>query len=407
MIRPQRIITLENKITEVLDEYHGYSQAVVVRKIGIVVDEFVKEVGRAAWIDGWEYKNMNKVRYLEFLESCGFIFPRTYESLPKFNYEKIGLPLDSAITIDSKKLLQQYPSPYNTKFEPTHWFNNSIIEFEKRYFMSYRMDLYPFSKYTRLAICELDENFIPIEGSNKLLDLPSKMNGFGAEDGRLFIYANRLYITYCTNYGGNNFQIAIAEIDTKNFSIVWYQFLDKPFPELPEKNWLFFTWCEQLCCIYHADCMNVFMMNKDDSGFDAGKESQFVSRPVNWNWGEVRGGASPIQHPDNLNWYHFFHSTKYILHKQSGRRARQFFVGCQVFQNEPPFSTIAISKEPLLTRSEIDAELDCPSLPQAIVYPCGVIFKDGNWIISFGDSDSVCKLISISDDTLNENLISL
>lgn len=399
MVLSERQITLEKKINDTLSEHKDYHQSVVTRKVMGVFDEFAKELGRAAWIDGYEYRVKNSIRYLEFLELHGFIFKHHKEIFPKFTYEKVGIDLNSAITVDSSKLIQHYPSPYDTDLVVTTYFNNSLIRFNGRYIMSYRMDLCPYSKYTRLGICELDDDFQVIKNSNKLLDLESKMNGYGAEDGRLFIFDGKLFITYSTNYNGNNFQIAIAEIKD-DFSINKLLFLQKPFPDIPEKNWLFFEYKKELYCIYHADCMSIYKMDGDHFSDEA-----YISNPANWQWGEIRGGASPVLHDDKF--FHFFHSTKYHIDRSTGRKARQFYMGLQVFGNEAPFNILAMSREPILTRSELDESMDSPSLPHAIIYPCGAIRNKENdgWIISFGDSDVVCKLINIPDTYIDQNLV--
>lgn len=332
--------------------------------------------------------------YGDFLVEKGFVLPNDPKNIGNFIYDKIGLPISESKVIPSNKLLNTYNSPYDLPLRVTHWFNNSIIRYNGKLLMSYRMDMSPFTEYTRLAIVELEEDYTPIKSSNRILDLKTPNDGFSAEDGRLFVFKNKLHITYSTNYAGNNFSIGIAVIED-DFSLSDNIIFNKPIESIPEKNWLFFEYNSELYCLYNANESSIWKVvgNSIIPIHSAEK--------IKWDWGELRGGATPILHDDKL--YHFFHTSFPIYDKQSKMSSRQFFMGCQVLEATPPFRTIFISKEPILT-GEYSNNINYPNPSKVIVYPCGVVMEKDNWVISFGYQDYECRFIKLSNEYLKSNL---
>ncbi len=318
------------------------------------------------------------------------------------NLQTAKIPISESIKIDSSKLIQSYEGPQGEKVIVSNWFNCSMIEFEGKIYFVYRMENRPWCTRTRIGLCLLDENYQPIEKTNTLLNLYSDLKvatmqggksfpkGFHVEDPRLFVFNNQLFISYTDGY-----QMGQATINTETLQAYDSFYIDKPQKTNPEKNWIFFEHEAKLMSVYWTSPHTVFEMN--GSKWENKYRENFKH---NWQWGEIRGGTSPMRVGDN--YLSFFHSAIDISYK--GNPGRQYFMGAYLFEAEPPFAPVAISKEPLITGEIISDSIPRLSNKIFVVFPSGMIRKNDSWDVSFGYNDLECRVIKITDEVLKENL---
>lgn len=314
--------------------------------------------------------------------------------------EKALLPISKSVLIDSSKLIQQYRDHNNRAVNVTCWLNCSFLQFKGKTYFAYRMEMYPFCTRMRIALCLLDDNLQPIRETNTLPNLYTNLdlridnqrhlfkNGFHAEDPRLFIYNDELYLSYTDGY-----QMAQAKINPASLQAEESFYIDKPDKKRTEKNWTFFDHQGKLLCVYQIAPHTIFEMNR--ANYSKVFETNFEH---GWKWGIPRGGTSPVKHGDN--YISFFHSAKDL---PGGHR--QYFMGAYIFEGKPPFKPLYISKEPIIAGEYQDDSMRRLSTKIYVVFPNGLIRKDNSWLVSFGYNDVSCRYIEIEDSLLKENLV--
>lgn len=313
------------------------------------------------------------------------------------NLQKAVIPISETKVIDSKLLADGFKGMAGQHIKATNWFNCSIAEFKGKYYLAYRLERPPFCARIRIGMCELNDNFIPIAHTNKILNLHSKLAGFAdnyhVEDPRLFVFNNGLYISYTDGY-----QMAQAKINPETFEVSENFYIQKPNPARTEKNWTFFEYDGRIYSVYNTSPHVIFEM--DDNSWTEKYRTKFDH---NWKWGEIRGGTSPLRIGDKF--ISFFHSALDIT--RNGSKGKQYFAGAYMFEAEPPFNVVAISKEPLLAGEFISEAIPRLWNKIFVVFPNGAVRKDDKYIVSFGYNDYQCRLAEISDELLKENLIEL
>jgi predicted GH43/DUF377 family glycosyl hydrolase len=130
---------------------------------------------------------------------------------------------------------------------------------------------------------------------------------------------------------------------------------------------------------------------------------KFFSTPIlNWPYGEIRGGSVPVSFNGGL--LRFFHSR--LNNENFGSVRYRYFIGAYVMQPEPPFTVLQVGKKPIIYGSEIGtlrggARKACDFYKPNVVFPGGVIVKDGKFILAFGVNDAEITLVKITPGMLN------
>lgn len=310
------------------------------------------------------------------------------------------IPISSTKLIDSKKLIQTYRSPENRPIAITNWLNGSIIEYKGKTIFCYRMEARPFCTIMKLGICYLDSDMQPIEKSNVLLELYSELTspetghkfacGFHVEDPRLFIYNDELYLSYTDGY-----QMGQAKINPDTLQAEKSFYIEKPDDNRTEKNWTFFEHDKKLFSVYDINTHTIFEMHGHE--WEQKYQSSFESF---WNYGELRGGTSPIFH--NGEYIAFFHSAKGELKK--GVMHRQYFMGAYTFEAKPPFRITSMTTKPIIAGEYIEPSAPRLSNKIFVVFPAGVIRKDDNFLVSFGYNDYENRIVEVTDEFLKGQL---
>ncbi len=318
------------------------------------------------------------------------------------NLESALFGIDKSVVIDSAKLIRSYLDDKKRAVRVSNWLNCSMLEFKDKIYFAYRMESVPFCTRMKIGLCLLDKNFQPIQETNVIPELHSDLKmaklqgnksfskGFHVEDPRLFIFNNELYLSYTDGY-----QMAQAKIDPDTLQAIDSFYIDKPVERRTEKNWTFFGE-DKIYSVYSIHPHKIFEMNRNELKEIANTE--FIH---SWKWGEPRGGTSPIKIGDN--YLSFFHSAKPVTYK--GQGGRQYFMGAYMFEGVYPYKPISISKEPLICGEIMPDGIPRLSNKIFVVFPGGQVRRKDSWFVSFGYNDFECRVIEITDEVLNENLI--
>lgn len=246
--------------------------------------------------------------------------------------------------------------------------NPSIIQSGSGYIFSYR------NKWGNadISLIRLNSAFEPV-GEPKQLNLhyPGATSK-GREDMRLFRHKGQLhgwYIGWNGRRGRGQYKanVLFARINEDTFTVE-----DKFFPMIPgrndwEKNHAYFDVGTETYCVYSVRPHRVHKVY-----CEAVQQTWETRTNVNWRYGYLRGGTSPILH--NGRFYAFFHGMD-----DSGPH-RLYTLGVYCFNPEPPFRITHITHEPL--------DIAGPRKGAArVIFPGGAVFTAGQWAIACGMQD--------------------
>lgn len=222
------------------------------------------------------------------------------------------------------------------------------------------------------------------------------------EDPRVFLHEGRIYLSYTTFvvFGKNQFSFAhqgISVLD-KNWKVI--QAHDPEFGhnksdwlrnKNSEKNWLWFIWEGSPMLIYLTRPHTVVQFR---FGSQTEEVRKWVTPEMNplWNHGEPRGGTPPVL-VDGEYWTFFHSSVPWIKHK------RRYNMGAYAFEAKPPFRITKMTSLPLLSGSRRDPWNEGKPL---VVFPCGALLRDGEWLVTLGVNDLACGWIKIPHADLIE-----
>lgn len=120
---------------------------------------------------------------------------------------------------------------------------------------------------------------------------------------------------------------------------------------------------------------------------------------IKWAWGEIRGGTPPVL-VGNEYWTFFHSSLPVNLH----RTTRRYVMGAYAFSANPPFPITKITRAPILQGSYNNRmSTDKP----AVVFPCGALINQGEWIITGGSNDLDTFWCKITHERLMMEMIKL
>jgi predicted GH43/DUF377 family glycosyl hydrolase len=325
-----------------------------------------------------------------------------------------GCPLLNAL-IDLNDLQQEFVLETERIIIPGYpnAFNPTIIRWKGSLILGFR-DIpdpkVPFNSV--LGLVKVDENFQLI-GKPQLLNTRESYHGVPsrAEDARLVLVGERLYIVYSDNCdvkitkGG--FRVYIAEVKLKNDKF----FLDKieclsqfegENSQKREKNWVPFDYKGHLLLAYSLQPHLIFrpVLGK-------GKCETFsLSRcDTLWNWGELRGGTPGLV--DGDRYLAFFHTCQAMETVQSdGRNILHYFMGAYTFALQPPFEILSMSYEPIFGPGFYEGTIYKPYWhPISAVFPCGFVFDENYIWVVYGRQDHESWMVKLDKKKLLQSLI--
>lgn len=149
-------------------------------------------------------------------------------------------------------------------------------------------------------------------------------------------------------------------------------------------------------CLYSCTPRHVVYAMADGKVVDT-----FDTEPVKWNYGFARGGTPPLEYDGHL--LRFFHSR---INSEPGLIPWRYFVGAYLMENKPPFKVVHVSQKPIIYGSEVDDlnkddRKSAKYRKQNVVFPAGVILRNGHWILSLGVNDCQCAVVKIKPEDLN------
>ena len=289
--------------------------------------------------------------------------------------------------------------------EKTYWpelggkrFNSSIIEHRmpaqpggmaSEYVYAYR------SKWgdADVSIARLDKDFQPIPGELPVqLDLNHAQAETGREDPRLFRHKGKLHLWYI-GWNGRQSKWNQANVCFARLNGQTLQVEDKFCPEVPnrqpwEKNHSYFELAGELYAIYSIVPHRVLKILCNQV------TNEWTTRTTSkWQHGHLRGGASPVMH--NGEFYHFFHG----MYDSTPISQRLYSVGVATFEPRPPFRITRMTHQP------IDVATKTPFRGGAsVIFPCGAMLVDGNWVVSMGVHDDWSELRFYDSKWIDEQL---
>lgn len=253
--------------------------------------------------------------------------------------------------------------------------------------------------------CKLKDDLTPIGG--KILQWPDTLEPREQfEDARAFYHAptNKTFVSVCNfiwhgdgSWTGAHQSLGEFSCNPQDFDADWMG-LRRIDPDIDgngtnvhnrtrhQKNWVFFIHESKLYLLYstHPWIVIEFKDRWDETILHTLKEG------AKWDYGVIRGGTPPVLVGD-LYWT-FHHSSV----PWTGR-FRRYHMGALAFESKPPFRPVLYTPQPILTGSQKDEWKDKKPL---VVFPCGAVIENGQWIITYGINDLKCGWLRMQHDDL-------
>jgi predicted GH43/DUF377 family glycosyl hydrolase len=295
--------------------------------------------------------------------------------------------LERGIILETKKVdIPGYPFA----------FNPSIIQWKGRLLLSFRIIPDPkHSFHSHIGLAWLNEQ-LKVEGTPQILSLRDSSSPVPcrAEDGRLIAINDQLYLVYSDNCekkisrGGFRVYIAFLKEKEGQFFVSHRECLNHFEGESysrREKNWVPFSYRDQLLLSYSIDPHRILLPLLDGSGYC--ETLYLTSTTLPWKWGELRGGTPALLSEEG--YLAFFHSVKQMRSQQSeGKEMPHYFIGAYTFSSFPPFSLQKISPSPLVARDFYSEPHYKPYWkPLRVVFPCGFCFYGEEILLAYGRED--------------------
>lgn len=303
--------------------------------------------------------------------------------------------------------LKSFPG-YGTKY-----FNGSVVEYRGRIYFAYRTEHRPYFLHPRIHICELDQTLVP-KSDHYTLEVKGNSQGWRldfriraedinrAEDPRLVVHQDRLYVFFC-----DGFKMAYAPVIISSEQAI--RLGDIVYPKPPglamdrnhdgrEKNWSPVSYKGHLWVLY---CMqpNIVFMNLTQTDGQGQTQTQTMTHrnKFNWKWGYLKGGTPLVKHGNK--YYTFFHSTRVI----NGHI--MYFMGAMTFDSD--LKPLQISRYPIAAPVP-DGDPGRISKNSYVLFPAGVLVnsEQQRFEVSLGYNDYCNKMLYITFDELDYNLSS-
>lgn len=304
--------------------------------------------------------------------------------------------------------------------EYPHAFNPALVRWKDGYLMGCRVITNETKKgwYSYVAVLTLDHNFNP-SSPIQLLDTRSMapQHPANSADPRFIWVGERLYVLYSDtlnhNADKNNSSVRmwVAELTEEHGRFILSpperltQFPDNRSNRI-EKNWIPFSYADQLLLAYHVTPHRILRPFLDASG----RCEQICSTQVtfNWKWGEYRGGTPALRLEEpNGDYLAFFHSPLAMSSLQShGKPALHYFMGAYRFSGEPPFSILQMSPTPIISKGFYTGKQYIPYWrPVQAVFPSGLIIEDNYILLAYGRQDHEIWIAKIDKKQLLDSLM--
>lgn len=238
-------------------------------------------------------------------------------------------------------------------------------------------------------ISELGADFQPI--TTTPLNITHPNGHLAAEDPRIFVYAGQLHLSTISfemiNHRIKIHQFLVRLSDSLEVDDVWiprYQFRNEN-----EKNWQFFQHEGELLSVYSIQPHTVL---RHRAGF--AERIAETPGPATIPAVRLRGGAPPFRVGNE--YYHFFHSWE--------RQGEMYFytMGVYTFESRWPFEVKRIGPRSLISCHPNETPWQGDKF---VVFPCGAVLRNGEWLISYGYQDRECRLATFDFEQIEKQLL--
>ncbi len=294
-------------------------------------------------------------------------------------------------------------------------FNPSIVSWQGKNLMSFRVIPNRKERYTSyIGLIWLDSEYNPI-GTPYILKTRESTNSAPsrAEDARLIVVDNTLYIVYSDNprlkIDRGGFRVHIAKVDWNGEKFTFdtpkslTEFYGKN-DKLREKNWVPFDYNGSLLLAYSLTPHLIFEPNIN---METCNRVATSVNDIRWAWGILRGGTPALLLENEKEYLAFFHSSKPMTSIHSDQRtALHYFIGAYTFSNTPPFNITRISSQPIVGNGFYTGETYAPYWhPVKAVFPCGYVMDEDSIWISYGRDDHEIWIARLDKEALFKNMI--
>jgi predicted GH43/DUF377 family glycosyl hydrolase len=309
------------------------------------------------------------------------------------------------IVFESSKLTPMQWRDSDIGKGPVRCFNPAIYKHSSSWIMAYRFVGSDESR--KIGICRLDNNFNIIP--NSLIpwsDLISVKGRRWFADPRFFYLEGKLYIYWNSGWEEPFNRQFLHEIDPVTLMPIGAsrEIKLKSGNTKLEKNWMFFDSIKPKA-IYSVSPHKV--LNVDLSGLE--EVVCDISSSQDWDltayiskYGPLRGSCPPQQIGDR-----FFS----LCHSVFGNEGDYRYVAAfYCFSAISPYKPLGFSHNPIELPNPWGNARDYPKLNPAVgevIYPCGAVYENGSWFISYGINDEQCAITKLSHKDVLESFSGL
>ena len=281
-------------------------------------------------------------------------------------------------------------------------FNPALIRTVSGWLMAYRF-VGP-DQLRRIAFCRLNEEFKVIENScvafSDLINVPGRC---WFADPRFYKLNGRHYVYWNSGWEEPTNKQFLQEFDIHTLlpvglpRVFTYALSENKI----EKNWMLFEE-ECILAVYSVNPHRILNVNiEKDSLISFTHHSEFTwdNSVYERQYGALRGGCPPVKRGDI--YYSLCHSV--FGTPENYRYVAAFYC----FSALGDFRPLAYPLFPLDLYDSLICERKYSKLNPAVgdvIYPCGALYIDGQWIISYGINDEQCAIALVSDKDIQESL---
>ena len=329
-----------------------------------------------------------------------------------------ALGLTACDTQDLPKIPEQTPSVVGTSTIAVtdvggHGvaYNPSVAVYRGQKLLAFRLDA-PDLSTQQIAMVALDDAWQP-RGRSTVLNTEGNSGAHPtAEDPRLFVLGDDLYVIYNTAMAGGRRmhvgQVLVSQRgDAIDFQLVTRKeliYLKDGKPTSTEKNWTPFDYQGALHFVYQTNPPLVVSVSHADL---TGPQDQLVvhvvsrgQHKVDWPYGEMRGGSPALFDPQQQRYVSFFHSRRIFLGPH-GKPRNYYVMGMYTFAKDPPFEITQLPTAPLVDRSFYDS----PHLWQEIIFPAGLTLTDSQLHVTYGKNDTSMGVVTLDKAQALDELV--
>lgn len=308
------------------------------------------------------------------------------------------------------------PSWLQDSTKPYYLFNPGLVRYGDQILMSYRV--ITANGQRRLAICRLNEAMQVVPGSAVPFSDSIVDGGDWHADARFCSFRDRLYLHYNDGYRQPN-HIYLIEVDPGSLRACTpaRELLLEGPRRLVEKNWMLFAHDNELWAVYSICPQIILRVALNDHGPILCRpvyQHAWDATPYTTQFGELRGGSPPVRVGDQ--YISFFHSAYRVrfwrrlcfrLLRKRPTKILRYVGGAYGFAAQPPFAPLWYSPTPLLqpstrlrrNQSQLDQRVE------RSVYPCGALFQDQQWLVTFGAQEEYCCLATLPVDLIAKHTL--